>query len=226
MFGGFAIATVGTASDLIDAPSAADVVASVNTFVDVINEFDDFDLRADLLAHVGGSYALALLPRPNNPAPVLNTPFDLLLVTQTAEAEAAAQGVTTLLAALFNLQAAQVQTDTDWSFVALTSEENRDPAFVIGTLGDRLIITTGDAVQAALAAERGDNRLTAQESWQALSATQTPDLYVDMTVLLNTFFPTSGGFVISEDSRTRLGLNVDVLASGVSVLSVSVSVPN
>ncbi|MBL8164287.1 MAG: DUF3352 domain-containing protein [Anaerolineae bacterium] len=226
MLGGFAIETVGTASDLIDAPSADAVVASVNTFVDVVNEFDNFDLRADLLAHVEGSYALALLPRPNNPAPILNTPFDLLLVTQTAEAEAAAQGVTTLLSALFNLQAAQVQTDTDWTFVALASEDSRDPAFIIGTLDDRLIITTGDAVQAALAAERGDNRLTAQESWQALSTAQTPDLYVDMTVLLNTFFPTAGGFVINEDSRTRLGLNVDVLANGVTVLNVNVSVPN
>lgn len=229
MLGGFAIQTVGTASDLIEAPSAEDVVASVNAFVAAVSQFDNFDLRADLLAHAQGSYALALLPRPNNPAPVLNIPFDLLLVTQTGEAEAAAQGMAALLGRVFNLQAqtaGQKQPDTNWSFIALSTENSRDPAFSIGTRGDLLLLTTGDAAQAALAAARGDNRLTAQESWQALSAAQMPALYVDMTVLLNTFFPTAGGLVISEGSRTRLGLNVNALASGVYVLNVNISVPN
>ncbi|MBZ0282307.1 MAG: DUF3352 domain-containing protein [Anaerolineae bacterium] len=225
IFGGLPIQTVGTGSDLIDAPTAEDVINAVNAFTSAISRFDDFDLEGDLLAHLHGNYALALLPRPNNPVPFLNTPFDLLVVTQATDAEAASAGITHLLGAFYNLQPRELEALDGWALTGLAPDAEGDPVFILAVKDNLFILSTGEAAASAIAAERGDDRLIEQDSWQTLSEIQRPDLYLDANVFYNTFFPSAGGQVSNVDNRVRVAATAGTAEDGIYKLDVTVTVP-
>lgn len=201
MIGGLPLATAGTSSPLIPAPTAADLQRAIDSFFDSLQAAGGFDLRSDLLDHLTGAYALALLPRPNDPLPVLRLPFDLLLMNSTNAGEQAANGMSRLLEMAFGLQPVG---GSDGDFIQLGRDQTA--IFEIGVVDGVLIVATGDAAQRALAARRGDNRLVDQPGWLALSEQAAPGLYLDSAVFFNTFFPTPGGRVQAENERVRLGL--------------------
>lgn len=174
-------------------PTADDVQAAVADFLDVVEPV--VDVRNDLLGQLDGSYSLALLPRPNNLMPILNAPFDLLLVVQT-DSPAVAQSVRDSADKLLETFIAPLEDEQidEQSFRTLRVAETGEPLLRVGVVDDLIVIGTGSAAQLALDARRGDNRLTAQERWQNLSRDeQIPYVYVDVNAYYNTFLPTLGG---------------------------------
>lgn len=210
IFGGVLIQTIGTESELIAAPNAEQVQSAVTNFMSAVNRFGSFDLEQDLLDHLHGQYSIALYPRVNNPVPFLNTPFDLLVVTQASAGKsfAAQQGISRLLQTFYGLQEQDLGDIQGWQAIGLGLTATSQPIFTIAVQDDKLIFGTGGTIAEALAAARGDNRLIAQTAWQELSALQSPDLYVDVNVVYNTFFAPRGGVQLSSDSsRIRLVAN-------------------
>lgn len=203
LLGGLLIQTLGTESELVTVPDAAQVQSAVENYIGILDELGGVDLQSDLIDHLSGSYMLALLPRPNNPAPVINTPFDLLVAARVAD-DGALDGVLRLLQNLFGLERLDDQTLDEWTFARLGLGD--EPVFSMGILDGTLLIGTGEATARALDAGRGDNRLIDQPAWQTLSATAVPSLYVDRAIFFNTFFPASGGAVATADNRAQFGL--------------------
>ena len=81
LIGGLPFVTAGSfQNDLVTDPKADDVKLAVESFGNAIKQINGVDIEKDLLGHLNGDYALALLPRPNFPLPILNVPFDLILV--------------------------------------------------------------------------------------------------------------------------------------------------
>lgn len=223
MLGGLPLATVG-ANPLTAAPTAADMQTAVAGFFDGLQAGMDFDARADLFDRLTGSYALAWLPRPNDPLPALRLPVDLLLLTPVADedADALADQFSRLLQLVFNLTPAD-NTDAESPFARLMS--GTDVIFEIGVEKGVLIVGTGDAGERALAAQRGDNRLIEQPIWAALQEPDAPGLYVDTAVFFNTFFPSPGGSVPSLNQRIRVGVWSAPRAPQVWELKLVVTLP-
>lgn len=222
VIGGLPIQTFGTDSDLITVPDAEQVQSAVDNYLSILGEFGDFDLQKDLIDHLAGSYTIALLPRPNNPLPLLNIPFDLLITARTSD-DAALDGVSKLLESLFDLQPLPDVTDGDWTFRQLGTDT--DPVFSLGLKDGLLIVATGNAAGEALDAGQGNDRLIDEAPWQRLSEVARPDFYVDSAVFYNTFFPSSGGAVPAADTRTQLALDASYLGNGIYELKFTALIP-
>ncbi|MFN8451671.1 MAG: hypothetical protein U0521_24545 [Anaerolineae bacterium] len=131
------------------------------------------DVQNDVLGQLDGGYSLAL-PAPNNPVPVLNTPFDVLLVVQTDSPEAAQSVVQDNADKLLEMFVAPLEDSEqidDQSFRTLRAPDTGEPLLRVGAVDNLLVIGTGSAAQLALDARRGDNRLTAQDRWKNWAAT-------------------------------------------------------
>ncbi len=222
MVGGLPIQTLGTGSEMITVPDGKQVAAAVANYFNLLGEFGDVDVQTDVIDHLSGSYVMALLPRPNNPVPVINTPFDLLL-TVRVEDDAALDGVVKVLQNVFDLQPMTEETIGDWNFSRLGG--GNQVVFNIGVHDGTLVIATGAAAASALNAGRGDNRLIDEAAWQTLSETGRPDLYIDRAAFVNTFFPSSGGAVPSAANRTQLGLYSDYQGSDIYTLKFAIVLP-
>ena len=209
VLGGFPIAPAAMPEDaVVPIPTAGDIENAVNSFASALESVHQLDLIADVLDQAQGSYAFALLPRPNNPLPVLNTPFDALLVLEAQDAGAVLEGIDTLLQTFVVDGDFESVTYGGYDFTTLATVDTDEAILSMGAVDDLFLIATGDAVELALAAQRGDNRLISQARWLDLSREITPSLYVDIPGVYNTFFPTAGGqqgsFVrqIGVESRT------------------------
>lgn len=224
IFGGLPIQTVGTDSEQITPPDARQVSGAVVSYLDVLKQFSEFDLEADLLSHLSGDYAVAFIPRPNNPVPVLDAPFDTLFVARVADEEAARAGAVTFLGKVLNLESLEDVESDGWTLSRLGV---RNEAVVsLGAQDGLLLVGTGNAVENALDAARGDNRLIAEDTWQTFAEAQPPILYLDTAIFLNTFFPTPGGSVPSGSNRIYFALNTDDLGAGIYQLQLTGIVPN
>src|SRR5690606_5034406 len=88
--------------DTLPVPTADDLNASIESFFSAAQTVLDVDVQGDLLDRLQGSYALALIPRPNDPVPLINTSYELLLVAQVDEPKSAVDGLATLVEGLLN----------------------------------------------------------------------------------------------------------------------------
>jgi hypothetical protein len=175
-------------------PDAEAITAAVSGFTTAMSAQGGFDLEADLLAHLDGSYAFALLPRPNNPLPGSNAPYDLLLIADSRDAEAAAAGAIRLAQAVLALpEDAFSASESEPALQTVSATPGGEPLLQIGAVDGRLIVGTGNAAALALRAGRGDNPLLSMARWQAVSRDAEPALYLDLNALYATFLPTSGG---------------------------------
>jgi hypothetical protein len=224
LVGGLPISTVGTASEQISVPTAAQIRSAVNGYLALMEQVNGFSLQTDLLDHLSGDFAFALIPRPNDPVPVLNVAFDLLIVARVDDEEAAQAGASSLIQALLTLEPLEAITVGGIEFARLGADD--EPIISLGTTDGLLIIATGNTAQQALDARRGDNRLTNQPTWKLLSATETPDLYLDSFAFLNTFFPTPGGAVASDLNRVNFAVYGNYLGRGLYELKLTGVVPN
>jgi hypothetical protein len=218
LLGGLPIMTAGTADTLNAPPTSSQLQAAISAFLVNLQRYQQVDVQTALLDKLGDPYVLALLPRPNNPLPLLNTPFDLLLLTTSPDAEGAAAGAASLLQAIFTLTAGDVQTAGDWTLTPLLADGETEPIFTLGVNGDQLLLTTGSA-DSVLNAPAG--AITAAEWWSGAS----PDLYIDLAGFNNTLFPTAGGFTMGETQRSRLLLRAEQ-AGSMDALTLTVALPS
>ncbi|MBI1259182.1 MAG: hypothetical protein GC204_17060 [Chloroflexi bacterium] len=202
-------------------PSAQAAQAAVSGFLSAIK--GTVDVQSDLLDKLKGSYSLALLPRPNDPLPGLNAPYDVLLVVKTDSA-AAAQAAQTSTGKLLTtfiapLQSEQVAAQT---FQTLRAADTGETLVSVGAVDNLFVLGTGSAAQLALDAQRGDNRLTKQDRWTYLSQNdQLPYTYVDVNAFYNTFLPSTGGPAVRPVSQ--LGIHSRYLGDNLFELNVLVA---
>lgn len=225
LLGGFPIQTVGTASELVASPTADLVRAAVEGFASALQSGSGLDVRADLIEQFGEDYVAALLPRPNDPVPVLNIPFDLLVVAETTDAQRANDGTVALLQTVFGFAVGEPVELQGWTLTPLGVPDRADPVLTVGIRAGRIMLATGSAASLALAAQDGDNRLIGQTAWTQFDDIGRPDLYVDAFAFYNTFFPSllGGGFTVSENARTRLVTQTRYAGDGLYHMDVTVS---
>ena len=222
LVGGFPLRVSDTTSSANLPPPTADdlgsAFAGLNSAFAVLGESD---LERDLIDHLDGSYALAVIPRPNAPAPLLGTPFDLLLVTEVDDAQAARDGVTRLVETLLGSDIFVEETLQDQPFSTLRAARTQTPLLSVGSYEDMLIVGTGQAAQLALDAQRGDNRLIAQPRWQSVSGDGQPQLYVDINPYYNLVAPQAGGS--QPLPFNQLGLQTRYLGDGLYQIDLLVT---
>ncbi|MBC7813809.1 MAG: DUF3352 domain-containing protein [Burkholderiales bacterium] len=231
MLGGFSAAGIAaTPSPLVDQPSAANVQTAVTSFLEALDVVANYSLEDDFFAHLDGSYAVALLPRPNDPTPMLNTPFDILILAQVDDGAAASAGAIEFIETALDFGTFETETpangDGDQSFETLRVVAGGDPVLQIGTVsdGDIMVIGTGSALERVLDAERGDNRLVDQQRWHDLTeiSSETPNLYINFNALFNTLAPSPGGEVPPVGVR-QLAARVQSIGEGLFRLEATIT---
>lgn len=211
--------------DLVAPPTGEDLAAAVEGFMVALNAVRGVDLTGDVLNHFEGSYATALIPRPNNPVPMLNTPFDALVVAQVDDAELTMDSIVTLAESLFT--GVRFEGDDEGQVDVMTlATADGDPVLRISAVDDStLLIGTGDAVRQALRARQGDNRLTEQARWQRFvdGDGPIPNLYLDLVGFYNTFQPSAGGAQAVPTSY--IGLQTAALGDGIFRADLNIYLP-
>ncbi len=206
-------------------PTSDDLQAAVAGLMTALSDVRDFDLDKDLIAHLDGSYALALIPRPNNPAPLTAARYDLLLAVQTGDPEAALDGAMELVNAILAVSGGDYEETEieESSFETIYVEPIREPLLQLGLVEDVLVVGTGSAVEQAVRADRGDNQLINTDRWQRVSQGSKPTLYVDLNAVLNTFLPAAGG--PASQGIGQLGATVNSLGDGLFQIDAMVTLP-
>ncbi|MFN8529199.1 MAG: DUF3352 domain-containing protein [Anaerolineae bacterium] len=179
--------SAGAQSDAVSAPTLDQLQASVSGFLSAMQETARVDLQTDGLDRLNGGYVLALLPRPNNPTPLLNTPYDAFVVTSANRPSIV---VNTLVNALkaFMGENAVTETPIGGESFWTVSDPVGATVFQIGVSDGLLVMGTGDSVAAALQAHAGANRLIDTSLWiNALENGVPPALYVDANAFYTTF---------------------------------------
>jgi len=173
---------------------------------------------------------VALLPRPNDPTPMLNTPFDILILAQVDDGAAASAGAIEFIETALDFGTFETETpangDGDQSFETLRVVAGGDPVLQIGMVsdGDIMVIGTGSALERALDAERGDNRLVDQQRWHDLTeiSSEMPNLYINFNALFNTLAPSPGGEVPPVGVR-QLAARVQSIGEGLYQLQATIT---
>ena len=227
LIGGLPFQTAGSfQNDFVTDPKAEDVQLAVASFMDAIKQINGLDVQKDLLDHLQGDYAVALMPRPNFPLPILNVPFDFIVVGKVDNGVKTQDSVVKLLSTMFSFQSSDQQVVGDWAFK--TMGRGRQAVLQVGYQRNMIMIATSNAAAQALAAARGDNRLVNMERWTQFPDTARPDLYLDAFVFYNTFFPQyllTGGVTVSAQRRERVMLTSQSREDGMFQLKLTATVP-
>ena len=214
--------STATTSGALTVPTATDIEQVLGGLLMTLNRQANFDLDHDLLQHFTGSYAVALLPRPNDPLPPLNLPYDLLLVADVDDPEEALDGaarLTQILLAQNELGTVEVE---EMPFRVV--EHNGDPVLWLGTVDNMLVLATGTALDQALDARIGDDRLINRERWQKVSEDGIPHFYLDIPAMYGTFFPQLAGPQLQQ--IRQLGAQTHYVGDGVFKMHLTVTLPN
>jgi len=176
---------------LIPAPTSADIHSVIESYSVLLNDTAEIDLER-LLQQFTGSYAAAILPRPNNPLPVLNADADGLFVAQVEDGTDTLEQLR-LLVETVTLQTLVEKDDSELPVYALQDPATGQSLLELTAVDDVLVAGTGGAVTAALRAFAGDNRLNAENRWQVLAEQGVPQWYFDVDAIYNVISPTAGG---------------------------------
>jgi hypothetical protein len=93
-----------------------------------------------------------------------------------------------------------------------------------GTVDNLLVIATGDALEQALNARRGDDRLVSRDRWQAVSKKAVPQLYVDIPAFYSTFLPQFTGPQLQQ--IRQFGLHTEYLGDGLYQVDLKITMPS
>jgi len=227
LIGGLPFVTAGSfQNNFVTDPKPDDIKLAVASFMTSLKQISNLDVQKDLLDHLQGDYALALLPRPNFRLPILNVPFDFILVGQVDNGAKTQDSIVKLLTTVFALQSSGQQVVGDWTFT--TMGLGRDAIFQIGYQRNMIMVATSGSASLALDAAKGDNRLVNMDRWKQFPDTQRPDMYLDAFVFYNTFFPQfllNGGVVVSAQRRERVMLTSQSRDDGLFQLNLTATVP-
>ncbi len=227
MFGAFPIdQTLGSSTKLIEDPSPTEVQSAINGFLSSLETLADFDLKADFLDHLSGDYTVALLSTPNRPVALLNTPFQALIMVEVEDGEAALTGATRLVEMMLGAEDLPTEEIGDYTFTSARLGGSGDAVVRVGLIGDTMVIVTGDALEQALDAQRGDNRLTNETRWQLFTQDDapSPELYVDINAYYN-MFSALGGVSPGQNFFRGLVATTDYLGSGVYSINLRMTLP-
>ena len=221
ILGAFPVAeSAGAASGRWPQPTADDLQRVVGDFLRVLTQVADFDMKANLLDQLPGSYALALLPRPNNPTPIFNTPYDVLLVAEVDDSETALESLRFLVRVIMGFSMTETTEYQNIPFSSITLPDGQH-VLTMCVVDDMLLVATGDALQPALNARRGDNQLIRRDRWESIGRDGQPELYLDFAGFYNTFLPQAGGATIR--SVNQLGARTVYVGEGVYQIQVLVT---
>ena len=218
--------SIASANKLLDVPDSKTLEQAVGGFISTLGQQASFDLENDLLKHLDGSYSIALLPRPNDPLPGLNLPYDILLVAQTDDPQAALKGAAQLTQTLLALDQLDSSSVNDLQFDEVRIDPLQEPVLHLGVVDNLLVVATGDALTQSLNAQRGDDRLVSRDRWQALSGDGVPQLYVDIPAFYNTFLPNTSGSDQLQQVIHQFGWRSSYQGDGVFQVKLSVTLPS
>lgn len=211
--------SVGAASGAVPAPTAEDIALALTGFTEALEPA--VNLNEDILQNFTGSYALALLPRPNNPLAVIDSPVDILLIAQTTDAERASATVEKLTTLFESFSEPMSEGSVgDHPFYILNAPQTDEPLVSVGVVDNTVVIGTGDSPNRAMAALRGDNRLIDQARWQGLAGEATPTTYIDAGALLNLVIPSDG--TVTEQPLRQIGITSRALGGDLLELDVRI----
>jgi hypothetical protein len=214
--------TTAAASGALRVPTADDIAQVLGSLLMTLNRQANFDLDHDLLRHLTGSYAAALLPRPNDPLAPLNLPYDLLLIAAVDDPDRTLDNAARLIGIL--LAQDELETLDVGGLNFRVVRHNDDPVLWLGTVDDLLVVATGSALDLALDARRGDDRLVNRERWQKVSDDGVPHFYVDIPAMYGTFFPQMAGPQLQQ--IRQLGAQTKYLGDGLFEMRLTVTLPS
>ncbi len=223
LLGAFPLANA-PANPALDVPTADDIEQVVGGFLMTLTREANYDLEHDLLQHLNGSYSVALLPRPNDPLPTLNLPYDVLIVAEVDDEVATLNATNRLAEILLPLNEVETSTVNGMEFHRIQPDPIDGPLLQFGTVDNLLVVATGDALDAALDARRGDDRLVSRERWQAVSGDSVPQLYVDIPAYYSTFLPQFTGPQLQQ--IRQLGLQTEYIGDGLYQVHLKVTMPS
>ncbi len=171
-------------------------------------------------AELNGSALVALLPRPNNPLPLPNLQADVLVALETDDPAALAEGVNRLLA-LYGVAALRGTADDGATRFRVPGGPAGEPLLQFGAAGEIFLFGTGEALDQALRAFGGDNRLIDQPRWTEIGA-PAPGVYLDIDRLYNVYLPAAGGS--SPGPVNRVSLTGAALGNGLYTLSMRTAI--
>lgn len=222
VIGAFPVApSTATTSGALAVPTAKDIEQVLGGLLRTLNQQANFDLDHDLLQHLS-SYAVALLPRPNDPLPPLNLPYDLLLVAAVDDPEQALAGATRLVEILLAQDELETLEVEGMTFNVV--RYNGDPVLWLGTVDDMLVLATGSTLERALDARIGDDRLINRERWQKVHEDGIPHFYLDIPALYATFFPQAAGPQLQQ--IRQLGAQAEYVGDGLFQMRLTVTLPS
>jgi hypothetical protein len=147
----------------------------------------------------------------------------LLLVAQVADADSARAGALAFVQSFLPPEAFTEETFSEAAFDVVRVPNTENYVLGIGTVGDVLIVGTGNAARLAAAAYRGDNRLVDVPRWTALAGEQTPTIYVDINPIYNTLLPNpnASGRIPAE----QIGITTDYLGDSLYQIALTMTLP-
>lgn len=175
-----------SSNEILPPPSGATILnalESLNGFL----ETQDVPRLDQLIGSVSGSYLTAVLPRPNNPTPVLNTPFDVIVVLQSDDAQKALDDLTQTAQLILNVDVLSEVEIGGISFQSLMNPQTGETILSAGMFENYLILASGDGAQFAVSAYQGDNQLIDETRWQNVESDRGVFGYLSIDGLYNTF---------------------------------------
>ncbi|MCY4527018.1 MAG: DUF3352 domain-containing protein [Anaerolineaceae bacterium] len=225
LLGAFGVGqTPGAASGLLTAPDADTIGAIVNGWLMALWDQASFDLELDLLRRLNGSFSLALLPRPNDPLPPLNTAWDLLLVAEVDDGQAVINALDRLVSLTLDARGLAGDPADESLRRMLPGDDFVEPPLPVWLDDGLLLLGTGAAPQAMERALRGDDRLIDRARWQTLAQDGPPQLYVDVAPLYATFLPAAAGPQLQQ--LRQLGLRSHSPAAGRQQVDITLTLPD
>ncbi|MDD9955510.1 MAG: DUF3352 domain-containing protein [Anaerolineaceae bacterium] len=214
----------GAASGLLTAPDADTINTLVNGWLMALWDQANFDLDLDLLRRLDGSFSLALLPRPNDPLPPLNMPWDLLLVAEVDDGQAVIDALDRLFSLTLDARGLAGDAAEGSLRRTLPGDDLVETPLQVWLEDGLLLLGTGSAPEAMERALRGDDRLIDRARWQTLAQDRPPQLYVDIAPLYATFLPAASGPQLQQ--LRQLGLRSDSPATGRHQLDITLTLPD
>ena len=205
-------------------PDADAIEQTISDWLAALWDQADFDLELDLLRRLDGSFSLALLPRPSDPLPPLNVPWDLLLVAEVDDGPAAIDALDRLVSLTLHAGGLEGDRADETYRRGLPGDGFSDPPLQVWTQDGLLLLGTGAAPPAIERALIGDDRLIDRERWQALADAEAPQLYLDVAPLYATFLPAAAGPQLQQ--LRQLGLHSHSPAAGRHVLEITLTLPD
>lgn len=188
LLGGFPAGRTPGSRGLIPLPDGDAVQDAISGFASAL-EARGIDIEA-LIGDLEGPYMAAVLPRPNDPTPTLNSAVDVVFVARATAATALVEQIVTGLEVLIDGRFVEVEVHGIETASILAGDA---PVLRIAQIDDIILIGTGTAVDLAVQAQQGDNRLTTQPRWSRLvgetGLNALPDTYFDVAALLNIIDP-------------------------------------